>query len=216
MIANSHFSISSLSTLSILFRIRKPFPQLNRSLLKPTLDPHSNVPPKITDRKPFIVVDKGDQVMLPCANQGSPEPQTAWYQILNPNVTNSLVSSSGLSSLPSASLSSSGSRSTSSNFQNSYPESNRIRIGTDRSNDRVYQWNTNLVIRDAALEHSKLGFDSNLESSFLSEVQNLNKCISNLLFSFRRWPISVRCEQFGRRGQHRDGSSGARYDALFE
>lgn len=109
--------------------------------------------------------------MLPCANQGSPEPQTVWYQILNHNATG-LPSSSSLSSLPSSlssglsSMSSSVSSSipsglsstsrSSSNFQSSFPDGNRIRIGADRSNDRIYQWNTNLVIRDAALEHSKL------------------------------------------------------------
>lgn len=107
------------------------------------------------------MVDKGDQVMLPCANQGSPEPQTIWFQILN--TTNSLPSSAGLSSLASSSLPASlsagglstGRSSLSSNFQNSFQESNRIRVGNDHSNDRVYQWNTNLVIRDAGLEHSK-------------------------------------------------------------
>lgn len=120
----------------------------------PPADPHSNVPPKITDRKPFIVVDKGDQVMLPCANQGSPEPQTVWYQILN--TTNSLPSSAGLSASLPASLSANGLSTgrSGSNFQNSFQD--RIRVGNDHSNDRIYQWNTNLVIREAGLEHSKL------------------------------------------------------------
>lgn len=92
-------------------------------------------------------------MLIPCASQGSPTPVTNWFQILNQNnsVSNSL--SSSLQSSLTSGLSSSLTSGLTSGLSNNYQD-NRIKIGIDGSKDRIYQWNTNLVIRDVSLEDS--------------------------------------------------------------
>ncbi|XP_053207473.1 cell adhesion molecule DSCAM-like isoform X2 [Panonychus citri] len=43
-------------------------------------EPHSNVAPKITDRRIRLAAQIGDTVTLPCSGQGSPVPSITWFK----------------------------------------------------------------------------------------------------------------------------------------
>uniref|UniRef100_T1KKU3 Ig-like domain-containing protein n=1 Tax=Tetranychus urticae TaxID=32264 RepID=T1KKU3_TETUR len=42
--------------------------------------PHSNVAPKVTDRRIRLIAQSGETVILPCSGQGSPVPSITWYK----------------------------------------------------------------------------------------------------------------------------------------
>ncbi len=43
-------------------------------------EPHSNVAPKVTDRRIRLIAQSGETVILPCSGQGSPVPSITWYK----------------------------------------------------------------------------------------------------------------------------------------